>query len=587
MIRTVLWIFCLSIIFPAPPAFAWQEAKTTTWEGTLDAGGTKLRLEVDVIDNAGKLTGELRSLDQGNAKLKATEVKQDATQLSFSVSQAGVKFQGTLDANGLVAQGIFAQGGAKTPLTLTKVDKASAAKAPQETLKEAWVGKVDMGIMEPVMQFRIVTLESGETQARFDSVTEGRTGFHGSWSIQDGSLKFDVPQIKLSYEGKLNEAGDIAEGTWSQGGRALPLTLKRQATEYSSENVWAKRPQRPIGPFPYDAQEVTFENVVDNVTLSGTLTIPRKLGRHPAVILISGSGPQDRDESLMEHKPFLVLADYLTRQGIAVLRYDDRGFGQSSGDFGSATTEDFARDASAAVEFLKTHDQINTSEIGLAGHSEGGLIAPMVVGLRQDVAFVVLLAATGVDGATISKSQSEAMLRAAGISEEELKIALSVNRAVVDIASQAGPDEDFTDKVMLAIEEIVLKLPEADREEGGKNLRLGIKGELERLQSNWTRFFLQYDPGPALANIKCPVFAIIGAKDTQVLPNLNMPEIEKALNEAGNKDFEIVVMDDLNHLFQKCENGGMGEYITIPETFNARAMDKIGDWIIKHTTILK
>jgi pimeloyl-ACP methyl ester carboxylesterase len=289
----------------------------------------------------------------------------------------------------------------------------------------------------------------------------------------------------------------------------------------------------------------------------------------------------------MEHKPFLVLADYLTRRGIAVLRYDDRGFGESTGNFSTATTADFAKDASAVVEFLKGHDRIDPTQIGLAGHSEGGLIAPMVVGLRDDVAFVVLLAAPGVNGAEISKSQSESMMRAAGTSDADLEIILAVNRMVVDIVASAGPDDDFTDEVDQGLEKIIETLPEAYRVEAGKNLRAGVQGELGRLKGNWMRFFLKYDPRPALANIACPVLAIIGSQDTQVLPDLNMPEIKRAFEEGGNQDYEIVVMEGLNHLFQKCETGAMGEYITIQETWNPESLKMIGDWIVRHTTVVE
>ncbi len=586
MIRMLLMSLCLSITI-SPPLVSGQENGSSTWMGALDAGGMKLRLEVNITDSDGILSGEMRSLDQNNAKLKTTDVVLNEDTLSFSLPQAGAKFSGKLSKDRSVAEGVFSQSGAELPLTLTKSDgKATMLDVtPAETLKEAWVGELQQGLMKPVMQFRIVTLESGETAARFDSVTEGRTGFAANWSIKGDTIEFHVPKIELKYVGKLSEAGDAAEGTWSQGGREFPLSLKRQSTEYSSENVWENRPQRPVGPFPYDAEEVEFENTIDDVTLAGTLTIPKKQGRHPVVVLISGSGPQDRDESLMEHKPFLVLADYLTRRGIAVLRYDDRGFGKSTGRFSTATTEDFARDAAAAVEFLKTHDRINAANIGLAGHSEGGLIAPMVCGLRDDVAFVVLLAATGVDGAEISKSQSEAMLRAAGTAESEIEIAMSVNRSVVDIVVSAEADEDVSDKVAEAVEVIIEKLPEADREEGGKNLRAAIRNEIKRLNGNWMRFFLKYDPRPALANIKCPVLAIIGSKDLQVVPDLNMPEIRKALTDGGNKNFEIVVMDGLNHLFQKCETGEMGEYITIQETWNPEALEKIGDWIVGCTSV--
>ena len=569
-----------------------QDAQTSTWKGPLNAGETKLRLELDITDNAGTLTGEMRSLDQGNATMKLVDLKIDDEKLSFSIPQIGAKFNGELSKDGTVAEGTFTQGPAKFPLAFTRSDTRAATADEQMVpeqgqLKEAWVGKLNMGLMETVMQFRIVMLENGDSAAYFDSVTEGRTDFEATWSIDGDTLKFDVEPIKLSYSGTLNESRDAAEGTWNQGGRKLPLTLKMQTTPCDNVNVWENRPQRPVAPFPYDAEEVVFENKADNVSLAGTLTIPRKAGRHPVVILISGSGPQDRDESLMEHKPFLVLADYLSRRGIAVLRYDDRGTAESTGEFGPATTEDFARDASAAVEFLKNHDRINPMEIGLAGHSEGGLIAPLVVGLRDDVAFVVLLAATGVDGATISISQSEAMARAAGVDEAEIAVAMAVNRAVIGIAAKAKPGEDFSEELKTALEEVIQTIPESEREESGNALRAEIELQMDRLQGNWIPFFLSHDPRPALKNIKCPVLAVIGTKDKQVLPDLNMPEIEKALTEGGNKDFEIVRLEGLNHLFQECETGALSEYVSIQETFNSKALATIGDWIIERTTPIK
>ncbi|MDE0936131.1 MAG: alpha/beta hydrolase [Mariniblastus sp.] len=581
----------LGLAFFASNVFS-QEFTTTTWKGTLNAGGAKLRLEIDVIEKGGEFTGELRSLDQGDAKAKATEIKIDSESFGFTVPRFGAKFRGKYAKDKTSVEGTFSQNGANIPLTLTtsgskdgNTPKSDTLKAnPKETLKEAWVGELKMGIMKPVMQFRIVTLASGKTAAYFDSITEGRTGFPATTSVDGKTLKFDVAKIKLTFRGELNEAGDEAKGTWSQAGRNIPLILKKQSTVYDSVNVWKNRPQRPVGPFPYDAEEVTFENKADNLTLAGTLTIPKKPGRHPVVVLISGSGPQDRDESLMEHKPFLVLADYLSRRGIAVLRYDDRGTAKSTGKFDGATTEAFARDASSAVEFLKTHERINPDEIGLAGHSEGGLIAPMVVGLRDDVAFVALLAATGVDGVAISISQSEAMLRAAGTPEEEIEIALAVNRAVFAVVGKAEDGADLTKELEQAIETVILAIPESIREEAGKNLRAAVPNLNRKMKSKWMRFFHSYDPRPALSNIQCPVLTIIGSKDTQVLPDLNMPEIQKALIKGGNNDFEMVEIEGLNHLFQKCETGAMGEYISIQETFNPQALSKIGDWIVEHTT---
>ncbi len=581
-----------SCVFLCYATGAWGQEKIF-WKGTLEAGTQKLRLEINLAQTDGKWSGELTSLDQNNAKLKLEKIKVGDDTFSFAVPQIRASFEGKLESKGQVAKGTFTQGGAKLPLVLNRSaakqsnPKQKDEKKSKEKLVEAWVGKLQMGGIQPIMQFRIVETESGERTAYFDSVTEGRKGFKAIWSKKDGSIKFVAKQIKLSYEGKLNENEMEAKGTWSQGGRKFPLTLKKQLTEYESKNVWENRPQRPTGPYPYDALEVKFENKKDKITLAGTLTVPKKPGRHPAVILISGSGPQDRDETLMEHKPFLVLADYLSRRGIAVLRYDDRGTAKSTGKFGGSTTKDFAHDASAAVEFLKTHQRINPKQIGLVGHSEGGLIAPMVAGTRDDVAFVVLLAATGVDGEKIILSQSEAILRAAGTDEEDIKTTLTVSRVVLSVAKKTNFGDDFEKELERAVEKVMQSFPESKREALTKQIREEIPIVKSRMKSNWMRFFLTYDPRPALRKIKCPVLALIGTKDVQVLPKLNMPEIKKALEEGGNQDFEMVTIEGLNHLFQKCETGSLDEYATIQETFNPAALKKITSWIREHTTPIK
>ena len=589
MIQTILLYFCAAVsafVMVSSPLSA-QEIGSSRWKGTLDARGTKLRLEVDINESSGELSGSLRSLDQNNAKLDLENVVMDDKTLSFSIPKINAKFKGKFNKNRSSVKGTFKQSGMSLKLTLSRVGVVEEAEESEGKLQAAWVGKVQMGLMKPVMQFRVVELEDGKTAAFFDSVTEGATDFDATWSIDGDQLKFDVAKIKLKYRGTLNETKDSAEGTWSQGGRDLELTLKKQATAYDDANTWENRPQRPQEPFPYSSEEVTFENTADDVKLAGTLTLPKHSGRHPVVILISGSGPQDRDESLMGHKPFLVLADYLSRRGIAVLRYDDRGTAGSTGSFGPATTEDFARDASAAVEFLKLHDQINPKEIGLVGHSEGGLIAPMVVGLRDDVSLVVLLAATGVDGVEISISQSEAMSRAAGVNEDEISLAVRMNRALLAVVATGAKGEEFSQAIDSAAAGVIETIPESEREKVAKVLEGELKTQKVNLQRPWLRFFLKYDPRPALEKIDCPVLAIVGSKDTQVLPDLNMPEIKKALERGGNQDFEMIELPGLNHLFQECETGALGEYRTIPETFNPKALKHVSDWIAKRVTIVK
>ena len=570
----------------APAALFAQDETTTAWNGTLNAMGTKLRLEIELTKDGTKQSGKLRSLDQNNAELKLDDVRVNKKTVQFSVPGIGAKFRGKLNKNGNV-EGTFQQSGMKLPLTLKPGASAGDDSSPDiedngEELIEAWVGKLKMAPINPIMQFRIVETEDGKEKAYFDSVTEGRTGIPVSdWSIENGELVFEVDSIRLTYDGKLNADGTVAEGIWSQGGREFPLTLDRKETEFENKNSWENRPQRPVAPFPYTETEVTFENKTDKITLAGTLTIPKAGSRHAAAILISGSGPQDRDESIMGHKPFMVIADYLSRNGIAVLRYDDRGTAKSTGDHGSATTEDFARDASAAVEFLKNHSAIDASRIGLAGHSEGGLIAPMVVGLRDDVAFVVLMAGTGIDGKRIVVSQSEAMSLAEGESEKDARIAGVVSGKLVDLAIAKNLDdrEELKKLVDLAMSTI----PESEQEEKESLVRASINAGSTQMQTPWMRFFLTYDPAPALEKITCPVLAIIGSNDKQVLPSINMPAIKSALERGGNDKYEMVELEGLNHLFQKSETGAVSEYASIEETFNPEALKRIGDWISRVT----
>ena len=573
-------ILCIVLLLPS--LVAAQEDSASTWKGTLNAMGTKLRLEFDLKKEDGKTTGVLRSLDQANATIKLADVKLSDESLEFSVPKIGATFKGKLTSKDLI-KGTYRQSGHKFPLSLTRGTFADDEDAAMdETLKAAWVGKLEMGPIKPVMQFRIVTTKDGETKAYFDSVTEGVKGLNVTkWSEKNGELLFEVAQIKLVYRGELNDDGTSAKGTWDQAGRKFPLTLKKNSEEYEDGNSWDNRPQKPVAPFPYDAEEVTFKNTQDDVTLAGTLTLPKGVNKPPVAILITGSGPQDRDETLMGHKPFLVLADYLSRNGIAVLRYDDRGAGDSTGDYSAATSEDFARDASAAVEFLKTHPKVDASKIGLCGHSEGGLIAPMVVGMRDDVAFIVMMAGTGIDGRTIVTSQAEAMSLAEGESASDAKLSGEVAGEMADLAIANRMDD--TEAIDAIIEKVIASLPEEDREKESEMVRSTMKSSVEKMGTPWMQFFLGYDPAPTLEKVTCPTLSIIGSKDTQVLPDLNQPAIRKALEASGNQNFELIELPDLNHLFQKCETGGVSEYTQIQETMNPAALKKIGDWITSQT----
>lgn len=397
--------------------------------------------------------------------------------------------------------------------------------------------------------------------------------------VSPKELKFSIEKAGADWEMTIAEGGQTATGVLKQGG-SFKSTLKRLGAGESASEL--KRPQEPKPPFPYDAVDVTIEHKAANLTLAGTLTTPTDAGPHPCVVLVSGSGAQDRDESLMGHKPFLVLADHLTRHGIAVLRYDDRGTGKSTGDFKAGTSDDFAQDALAAIEFLKSQPNIDTKRLGIVGHSEGGLIAPMCAAKSKDIAFIVLLAGTGITGQELLPIQNKLIVLANGASEAEAQT--QTNDIIAALAMvRAGKT---VSEIQQAIRAAVLRelstdpstkdLPEAQRHTQADEL---VKAQTEQLTSPWFRRFLEIDPRDNLRKVACPVLAVNGEKDLQVPPVENLKEIEKALKEGGNNKVSTMVFPGLNHLFQTCKTGSPGEYATIEETFAPAALDVVTGWI--------
>jgi pimeloyl-ACP methyl ester carboxylesterase len=283
--------------------------------------------------------------------------------------------------------------------------------------------------------------------------------------------------------------------------------------------------------------------------------------------LIPGSGPHDRDETLLGHKVFLVLADYLTRKGIVVLRVDDRGVGKSTGNLADATTADLATDAEAGVAYLKTRSEVDPHKIGLIGHSEGGLIAPMVAARNADVAFIVMMAGPGVPGDEILVEQVLLISEASGASHDVAEKNATAEREVVTLVKQEK-DNAVLEKDLR--EKLAGKIPEAQ-----------IDPTIKQLTSPWVRYFIAYDPAPALRKVKCPVLAINGEKDVQVPPKQNLPAIRRALEEGGNQHAEADELPGLNHLFQTAKTGVPSEYSEIEETMSPAAMEKIASWILK------
>jgi pimeloyl-ACP methyl ester carboxylesterase len=342
------------------------------------------------------------------------------------------------------------------------------------------------------------------------------------------------------------------------------------------------RPQNPKKPYPYDEIEVSYENKLHGIKLTGALTVPRSKGPFPAVILITGSGPQDRDETILGHKPFLVLADYLTRRGIAVLRVDDRGVGGSTGSLWGSTSADFAEDVLAGVAFLKGRKEINPAQIGLIGHSEGGMIAPMVASRSKDIAFIVSLAGPGVPCDEILYTQSAAGLKLAKARPEALTLLRTLQDRLFATIRAEKDHAQSEKKFRAAVEEITSKLSNDEKKQAALAQDV-VEEQASILQTTWGRYFLDYDPRPALRKVTCPVLALNGAKDVQVDVSVNLRAIEAALKEAGNKDVTIRELPGLNHMFQTCQTGAVSEYFAIEETLAPVVLETLADWITKRT----
>lgn len=389
--------------------------------------------------------------------------------------------------------------------------------------------------------------------------------------------------------------GSSATGVLKQMGQEFKSTMRRLAAGEKPKSM--NRPQEPKAPFPYQAVDVTIDvpknvdaggKVTGGVTLAGTLTIPEGKGPHPAVVLVTGSGPQDRDEALLGHKPFIVLADHLTRQGIAVLRYDDRGVAKSTGSFATATSADFADDAAAALDFLRTRPEINGKQCGLVGHSEGGLIAPMVSARRADKPdtapnFLVLLAGPGQDSVTLLAMQGRLVATAMGIDPEVAKRNEQLSFELLGMIKKGSPEAEVKARAR-AIAEVELASEDStwgskSEAERTKIVDDKINQELQTLTSPWFKYFLAAEPEKDLAKVKVPVLAINGEKDLQVPPKENLAIIDRVLKANGNNAVTVAELPGLNHLFQTCKTGAPKEYAEIEETFAPAALNMVSAWI--------
>jgi len=411
---------------------------------------------------------------------------------------------------------------------------------------------------------------SGDHQLEFfvelNPVDDGYTGLisipaqglHGGQLanvvVTADEVSFDLAAVGARWAAKRAEDGTTSECTFEQSGMALSCKLEASDDDDVAAAIHPARPQTPEGPFPYDVVEVEYDNTKDGIHLAGTLTIPHGEAKYPAAVLISGSGAQDRNEALMGHKPFWVLADHLSRKGIAVLRVDDRGVGGSTGSTRDSIGEELARDVATSVEFLRGHARIDPDRVGLIGHSEGGVLGPRVAASDRRIAFVVMMAGTGVPGHEIIREQSAALLLASGASSAALEA--------------AAVQQDAFLNALLASNTL---------DEAREALEARGKTEEAAVVTRWYLDFIQYDPIPALKRVRCPVLVLNGTLDLQVLAKQNLPPIRKALSR--NRNAAIHRLDGLNHLFQHAKTGAPSEYATIEETIAPEVLELISGWV--------
>jgi hypothetical protein len=459
-------------------------------------------------------------------------------------------------------------------MATSAADRSNAAATAG--IEGAWMGALKLPNGQLRIVFHISRGPDSSLIATMDSPDQGATGVavdEVTWTT--GHLHLGLKAIQGAFEGNLRPQADSIDGSWTQGGASFPLVLGR--TESAPQIL---RPQEPKPPLPYDAEEVSYQNPRAAITLAGTLTLPRGGGKFPAVLLITGSGPQDRDEQVFGHRPFLVLADYLTRRGIAVLRADDRGVGKSTGDFRSGTSEDFAGDVLAGVDYLKSRKEIDPSQIGLIGHSEGGIIAPMVAARSKDIAFIVMMAGTGVTGEQVLYMQDSLISKAGGASDSAIHVSRALEEQIFTVIKQNASADSTEPALRKLVSEALANEPDM-RKLDSNAINKAVEMQVRQLLSPWLRYFLTYDPAPTLKKVSCPVLAINGEKDFQVPPAQNLPAIEAALKEGGNKNYTVKELPGLNHLFQTASTGSPDEYVKIEETMAPMALSTIGDWILK------
>jgi pimeloyl-ACP methyl ester carboxylesterase len=454
----------------------------------------------------------------------------------------------------------------------------SQKKVANKKIAGLWEGKINAGAPLRIV-FHFDPQADSSYAGIMDSPDQNVKGIHcDSVKITGDSVSVKVLVISGGFTGHIINDTTII-GNWTQRGMQIALTLKKEKA-VSILN----RPQTPQRPFSYNSQDVEYDNEDKTVHFGATLTWPKGEGPFPTAIMITGSGQQDRDETIFGHKPFAVIADYLTKKGYAVLRIDDRGMGKTTGDVKNATSVDFAKDIETALAYLKTRKEVDKKRIGMIGHSEGGLIASLVASRNTDINFIIMLAGPGVKGSELMLAQAKAALESVGISAHAADVYGLIYKKITDDVITEKDTAKLYDKIMADFTQWRKNQPKAlldtlnihDDEDYTKKIVLAFTRGLE---SPWMKYFLQSDPQPLMEKFTCKVLALDGSKDIQVISSLNLDGINKALKKSKSPSFETKELPGLNHLFQHCKTCTVAEYGQLEETFSPEALDIMGKWL--------
>ena len=554
------------------------------WEGSIKIQGQELTIKVDFKSADAGLTATIDIPQQSAKGLALKNVRYEDPKVHFELPAGPglAVFEG--ERKDSLVSGKFTQAGMEGSFSIELVNPNKPEIVEETPLKYQpvvglWSGAINFQGQTLAMSV-VFKMKSAELKAFMDIPQQHAAG------LSLTKVSFENPHVHFELPAGPGLA--IFDGQWKDDSLKGGFTQASIIGNFYLVRGPAKTVEEPEEVVPYTKEEVVFHD--DSVKFAGTLTIPPTKGAHPAVVMITGSGPQNRDEELFGFKPFKIIADHLTRNGIAVLRYDDRGVGGSTGSTSQSTTADFAKDALAAIHFLQSRSDINPKQIGLCGHSEGGIVAPLAASQSSDVAFIVCIAGTGVDGATIILAQEELIMRADSTSPQKIKESLALTKKMLD-ATRAGESLDGMKKEMLAAAEKDFgTMPQEQRKmitDTAEYLKNAIESQIRSMESPWFKYFIGYDPSPALEHVTCPVLALFGGLDLQVPAELNKRTMESALKKSGNKDYTFKIFPKANHLFLAATTGSPTEYATLKKEFVLGFLDTMSDWISKRVTILK